>query len=383
MVNIIRKPVILHLFSNHRWTGPAEPALTLVKNLKELGWDVHFACSVKGIPKTKYNKVLDIATQLNIPIYTHFYLSKHRHLLKDLIDYFNLRKLFKEKNFSIIHCHLDNDHRLAIKASEKYGIPVVRSNYDGEGLDISLCNCIPRTALIFEPSKLSQKNDISTFKISEEKCPLIPLAIDLERFNPDRKLPDIKSQLKIPPDAITIGIVARIQPYRKYDLLLHALNVLIEEGWKIYLIIIGRGTKQQEIVIKPINELGLKDNVIFTGYLDKDDYVATLNAIDIGVYLVPGTDGTCRTVREYMAMGKPVIATKKGILPELIEHTRTGMIVEDTVEGLYNAIRELCAHPQFRTELGKNARQVALSNFCPLNQAKIISQYYEKILKEQ
>jgi len=376
------KPSILHLFSNHRWTGPAEPVLTLVKNLREIGWNVHFACSVKGIPKDKYNKVLDTAIKLNIPTYTQFYLSKHRHLIKDFIDYLNLKSLLKENNFSIIHCHLDNDHRLAVKVAEKYLIPVVRSNYNGEGLSTSLRKYISQTSLIFEPSLLSQKNDISNFSVSEEKCPLIPLAIDLDRFNPSRKLADIRSQLKIPPDAIIIGIVARIQPHRKYDLLLQTINILIQEGWKIYLIIIGRGTKQEELVIKPVNELGLKDNVIFTGYLDKDDYVSMLNAIDIGVYLVPGTDGTCRTVREYMAMGKPVIATKTGILPELIDNMHTGILVEDTVESLYMAIRELCAHPQLRNELGKNARAKALSQFSPINQAQIISQFYELLLRK-
>lgn len=376
-------PVILHLFSNHRWTGPAESVVTLVRNLRDLGWEVHFACSVKGVPKNKYNKVLDTAIKTQIPIYTQFYLSKHRHIIKDFLDYLNLQRLIKDKDFSLIHCHLDNDHRLGVKIARNFGVPVVRSNYYGGGLPITLRKIVAQTDLIFEHSRLSQKEDIEDFQLPEEKFPIVPLSIDLERFNPNRTLPNIKNQLKIPPDAVIIGIVARIQAHRKYDLLLHAVYTLLQEGWKIYLIVIGRGTKQEELLIKPINQLGIKENVILTGYLDRDDYVAMLNALDIGVYLVPGTDGTCRTVREYMAMGKPVVATRTGILPELIDDIKTGILVEDNVESLYSALRELCAHPQLRAELGKNARAKAIAQFSPIHQAQVISNYYETLMKER
>ncbi|MCX8065090.1 MAG: glycosyltransferase, partial [Candidatus Hydrogenedentes bacterium] len=178
---------ILHLFSNHRWTGPAEPALTLIKNLKELGWDIYFACSVRGVPKNKYNKVHDSAINFKIPTLTQFYLSKHRNIFKDFWDQLNLKRLFEKKNFSLIHCHLDNDHRLATKIGKQYKIPVVRSNYyGGEGLPVTLKRLISHTNLIFEYSKLSQKKDIENFNLSEEKCPLVPLAIDLDRFSPER-----------------------------------------------------------------------------------------------------------------------------------------------------------------------------------------------------
>ncbi|MCX8066196.1 MAG: glycosyltransferase family 4 protein, partial [Candidatus Hydrogenedentes bacterium] len=240
---------------------------------------------------------------------------------------------------------------------------------------------ISHTNLIFEYSKLSQKKDIENFNLSEEKCPLVPLAIDLDRFSPERDLPDIRSQLKLSPNAILIGIVARIQAHRKYEMLLHTVYTLLQEGWKIYLVIIGRGTKQEELVIKPINQLGIRENVIFAGYLDKDDYVAMLKAIDIGVYLVPGTDGTCRTVREFMAMGKPVIATKAGILPELVDNMKTGILIDDNIESLYTAIRELCAHPQLKAELGNNARAKAFSQFSPSYQAQVISEFYTRILE--
>ncbi len=376
---MVSKAKILHLFSNHRWTGPAEPALTLIKNLRELGWDIHFVCSVKGVPKNKYNRVYDTAIQWDIPVYDTFYLSKHRNIIKDYFDQRQLEKVIKNNTYKIIHCHLDNDHRLGVKIRENSQI-LFRSNHYGEGLPKKIKGLIKKTDFILEPSLTAQKQDVQQFNLFPEKCPIIPLAIALQRFNPNRPLPEIK--LVLPENSITLGIVARLQTHRKYQLLLSALHTLIQEGWKLNLIIIGRGTKQEEVAYRPVRDLGLEEHVIFTGYLNDDNYVAMLNIFDIGIYLVPGTDGTCRTVREYMAMGKPVIATRTGILPELISHEKEGLIVDDTVESLYHAIRTLCAHTEYRKRLGDNAREKAIQNFSPEKQAKAVSELYEECLQK-
>ncbi len=371
------KPKILHVFSNHRWTGPAEPALTLIKNLRELGWDIDFICSVKGVPKNKYNRVYETALQENIPTLSSFYMSKHKHPIKDFLDRKNLVKWVQEKEYKIIHCHLDNDHRIATEVKTSQFL--IRSNYYGEGLPEKMKKYVTKTHYILEPSRLAQKNDMEQFHRTDERCPIIPLAIDLQRFNPNRMLPKIK--LNMPDNAIVLGIVARLQPHRKYHLLFSAIHSLIQEGWPLYLVIVGRGTRQDEVAFKPVKELELESQVIFTGYLNNDDYVAMLNILDICIYLVPGTDGTCRTVREYMAMGKPVITTKTGILPELVEHQKQGLIVNDTVEELYQAIRTLCEHEEYRKELGKNARNKAIQQFSPQYQAEKVSEIYENCLK--
>lgn len=375
---MVSKPKILHLFSNHRWTGPAEPALTLIKNLRNLGWDIYFGCSVKGVPENKYNQVYETAVLWGIPVYSNLFLSKHRNILKDYHDQKQLKRIIGNDFPPIIHCHMDNDHRLGVRIKNSTQI-LLRSNHYGEGLPDRIKSLIPKTDIVLEPSLIAQKQDIERYNLSNEQCPVIPLAIDLQRFNPNRLLPEVK--LDIPEDSITLGIVARLQTHRKYELLFSALHILIQEGWKLNLVIVGRGTKQEEVAYRPVHELGIEEHVIFTGYLKDDNYVAMLNKFDMGIYLVPGTDGTCRTVREYMAMGKPVIATNTGILPELVQNEQEGLIVDDTPESLYHAIRNLCSHVEYRKKLGENARKKALQHFSPENQARAVSNIYEQYLQ--
>jgi len=82
--------------------------------------------------------------------------------------------------------------------------------------------------------------------------------------------------------------------------------------------------------------------------------------MDIFVFLMAGSDGTARALREAMAMGKPVIVANRGMLPELVEHGISGLVVNDTPEALFQATLQLLHHPEMREALGKAAYQKAI-----------------------
>ena len=102
--------------------------------------------------------------------------------------------------------------------------------------------------------------------------------------------------------------------------------------------------------------MGLADNIFFTGY-QLHGYPEMLAALDLKVFLVPGSDGSCRAVREAMAMGKPVIVANRGMLPEIVEDGVSGLVVEDTPENLARAISLLVRDKQLRLAMGKEARK--------------------------
>ena len=77
-------------------------------------------------------------------------------------------------------------------------------------------------------------------------------------------------------------------------------------------------------------------------------------------------------------MGKPIIAARRGILPELIEHEKHGLVIDDTAENIAEAILYMVEHPEKREEMGRNARLKALECFdISLQAAKIIEIYKE------
>jgi len=91
-------------------------------------------------------------------------------------------------------------------------------------------------------------------------------------------------------------------------------------------VLLGRGneTDTRELVTEPIARLGLGGHVLLPGYQKGAAYDAALRALDAFLFLVPGSDGTCRAVCDAMAFGVPVVTTRAGMLPEIVAERRAG-----------------------------------------------------------
>ena len=84
-----------------------------------------------------------------------------------------------------------------------------------------------------------------------------------------------------------------------------------------------------------------------------------LNLLDYKVFLHPGTDGACRAAREALACGKPVIASRLGILPELIADGENGILVDGGPAALAQAILAFHRRAGFRARCARAARVYA------------------------
>ena len=140
----------------------------------------------------------------------------------------------------------------------------------------------------------------------------------------------------IRPDEIIIGMIARFQKYRRTEVFLEAVQIIVKEFPNIKVLLVGRSSQMEKSVIQPMKQLGIEPWVVLGGYRT-DDYIDTLACMDIFVFLMAGSDGTARALREAMAMGKPAIVADRGMLPELVEHGISGLVVKDTPEELANA----------------------------------------------
>ncbi len=375
---------VLHLFSNHKWTGPAEPALNLCLALRELGVEADFACA----PGTEQqiNKLVETARDRGIEPILKFRLRKHRHWWWNRLDSYSLIAYLREHPYDIIHCHLDNDHHIALQAATRLGTPLIRSCYNGDGFPNSRRHnlLLKNTSRIIAPSAFCAKHTVHSFGIPPDQCLHIPTAIDTVRFDPERMLPDGRRRWRIPSNAFVVGAVARMQPHRKFEVLLQAFKELTSHMPESHLVLIGRGTHQQKVVMQPVAALGMSDKVHCVGYLEGDDYVGMLRSLDAGVYLVPGTDGTCRAVRELMSMARPVIVSNTtSMLKELVTHDINGLHTELNKDALVSSMLRLGENRGLRHALGMAARTTAVTEFALPLQAKSIKALYSTILPAQ
>ncbi|HDP34969.1 MAG TPA: glycosyltransferase [Candidatus Hydrogenedentes bacterium] len=371
---------VLHLFSNRKWTGPAEPVVNLCVTLLKNNLKVVFACSPKR--GTAPNKIVDVARENGIEPLDFMHLSKHRHPLWNRLDVRALRRHLSTVPYDLIHCHLDNDHEIALEAAARK-IPIIRTNHFGAGLPVDRRHRILATgsAALVEPSHMALEADHANFLTPRERLFIAPGAVDTKRFDPERVLPDMRERFNIPRGAFVLGIVARMQPHRHYEELFAAFHKLTEKAPDAHLVVVGRGTRQEQVGFKPVQELGLAHRVHFTGYLDGDSYAGTLNMFTVGLFLTPGTDGACRAVREIMAMGKPMIVADRGMLREIVAHNKEGIVTDGSVEELYDAFLRFYHQRELREHFAENARKTARTRYTLEHQSECVIAAYEETLR--
>jgi L-malate glycosyltransferase len=374
---------ILHIFANYKWTGPADAALSLARALRERH-NVTFMCG--GAPRGQQNQVKEKAHEFGVPVIVNNALRKHLEPLTALHSMRFAAHILRHNKADIIHTHLVNDHLItaAMLWFTKSKLPLVRSYYEDSRTRSDrvrnkiLMRCCTNATIVFSRSA---SEDLQKLGIKDQMIHAIDPAVDVNRFNPVRNLPDMRAKFCLGVDDFVIGIVARVQRHREFDIVLEATRRVTHIVPNLRVLVVGRGTHINEVLIEPSKAMGLSEIVKSVGYLDGDSYIGALEAMSAKLFMVPGSDGTCRAVREAMAMGKPVIATRRGILPEMVKDGVEGIIIEPDPESLANAMVRLAGSPDLVKTLGENSLRKAHDRFSLHCQAENTEKIYQEILQ--
>ncbi|MGE3163423.1 MAG: glycosyltransferase family 4 protein [Planctomycetota bacterium] len=375
---------VLHLLSNYKWTGPSDPAVSLVASLLAEGVDVTLRSS-GYLRRAPFNYLAVKARALGVEAITDLHLGKHRSWLRNPADVRKLARILAQDSFALVHCHLDNDFRIARQAIRRlrgHRPLLVRTVYetDPEAIDARWVESLAEAQAVLAFSKRVQSRLLELGLPADRLHSLDP-AIDLDRFSPHRPLADLRSEFGFRPDDFLVGIVARVQPQRRFDLLLDLAEQVSATCPRFRLLILGRGSQLETVAREPARQRGLLDRVVFfPGFFEGDRYVAALRMLDVKLFLVPGTDGTARAVREALAMGLPVICTARGMLTELVRHGETGLVCEETPQAFAAAVCELERDPQRRSAMASCARLDAEARFSPSEQARRVVSLYDRLV---
>lgn len=185
------------------------------------------------------------------------------------------------------------------------------------------------------------------------KIQVIYNGIEPPSQNPDRER-QIRAELQLTPDDIVLGTVARLDPVKNQALLLTATRRLRDEGYPVRLLLVGDGPEREKLEAQ-VRELSLEKSVVFTGFQKNPaDYLGLMD-----VFLLPSfTEGTSMTLLEAMCLGVPVIASRVGGTPEIVEHEKTGFLFDSGDEdGLLKAVKTLLDDPEAQRQMTTSARK--------------------------
>jgi glycosyltransferase involved in cell wall biosynthesis len=257
---------------------------------------------------------------------------------------------------------------------------MIRTCYDGEpaALNFRQRFFYQRSAKIMTASLRLQAHLGAIFP--DKDIEQVDIPVDPGLFRPLEKNARLLAEFGLNPDIPVGGIVARVQKHRNFSILLDAIEQVVRKIPDFQFLIVGRGTHIDTVARQPVKRRGLDRNVIFTGYR-KEDYRDVLNLFDYKIFLVPGSDGSCRAVREALACAKPVIAARRGILPELIEDGKTGILIEENPADLARAMMTMINDGDFRLSCSRAARQYAETVLDPQRYVRKVTAVYESLVK--
>jgi glycosyltransferase involved in cell wall biosynthesis len=170
----------------------------------------------------------------------------------------------------------------------------------------------------------------------------------------NKELEEFNAQFVIPEKSIVLLMQSSPIADVKADgtkILMQSVKTLLPYYPEILLIITGTGPYLDELR-KYAVALGIQDVVIFTGWVDNPFVPLTL--CDIYTHISLG-EGLPLALLEAMSIGKPIIATPVGGIPEVIDSGRNGVLVEPNVDKVAQAINTLLNDKNLRTTLGYNA----------------------------
>jgi len=187
------------------------------------------------------------------------------------------------------------------------------------------------------------------------KTVIIPHGVDLTLFNCNYDKNKVRSELNLVDYEIIFYTVQRLVKRKKPEFVIYAFKKFLEETHvkDSLLIIIGDGP-YYEVLNKLVEKYKLKQNVKLCGFLSRKLLVKYAMASDIFIFHSLH-EHFGLAVLEAMALGKPVICTKVGALPELVTNHVNGLLVKPRdVDRFVNAMIELVENQDLCRKIAKN-----------------------------
>lgn len=203
-------------------------------------------------------------------------------------------------------------------------------------------------------------------KIPEKKIHLIHNGVEIDRFKPI-EAKDIKAEFGLRPDEYIIGTAARLTRSKGVFELIEAISILSKKRKNIRLIIAGDGPERNSLELFA-KYLGVSERIIFAGL--RNDIEKIYSAMD--VFILPSINEPFGlAILEAMAVGKPVIATNTGGIPEIIRHEETGLLIEPrSPKAIAEAIDILIEKPEFSKKISQAGKDLLLTEFTSDSMAK-------------
>lgn len=312
--------------------------------------------------------------------------------VQDLQAFFSLWRLMLQERPDIVHTHTSKTGILGRWAAKMAGVPIIVHTPHGHVFYGHFGPLVSRFFLAIERLMASitdrmvalsegERNDYIRFSVSSpDKIVTIHSGVEIDRYmKAEVNVEEKRRSLGLNPNGLVVGTVGWLLPIKGPIHLLNAMAHIWRNHPEIRLVFVGKGELEGKLRAEA-SRMGVSERVTFLGW--RDDIPEIMQILDI--FVLPSlNEGMGRVLVEAMAAGRPVVASRVGGIPDLVEHKKNGFLVgPGDVNGTSLAIKRLLIDREMRDEMGRMGRAMA-QNFTVEGMVEKIDALYSSLYQKK
>ena len=390
---------VLHIITRFDKGGSAQNTYLSLLGLKKKNYQLSLVSGLSLESEMKHEEIkakekdIQMLESEGIEFIQCPFLLRKINVIKDLKAFFDIWRIIKKYNPLIVHTHSSKAGLMGRLAAKLAGTPIIVHTPHGHVFFGYFGPFKTKLFIIFEKlaSRITdkivaltnrEKKDHVLFKIAEEdKFSVIYSGIELNilKESSSEEKQNLKKELGIPENSLIVGTAGRLVPVKGPEFLVKASKYIISKYPDTYFMFTGDGPLEQDLKRKAL-EMGISDNIIFLGW--RDDLAKIISIYDI--FVLPSlNEGMGRVLVEAMALGKSIVASNVGGIPDLVIHGKNGFLVPPkNPKELAKYIQVLLEDKDKREEMGLAGKEMAY-NFTSERMVEKIANLYKKLLTQK
>ena len=380
---------VLRVIARLNMGGPALHVTYLSEGLADRGYDTTL---VVGELARGEGSMAFVAESRGIKTVRLSSLSREIAPLRDLVALLRLTRFIREQRPRIVHTHTAKAGAIGRVAAVLAGgepKPIVIHTFHGHVLRgyfgpirtfgfLTLERLLARVSTKLVAVSPEVRDELVSLGVApSEKFAVVRLGVELAERVRDSDRAETRRQLGLPPERFVIGWVGRMTAVKRVDDAIEAFRILLDRGVDATLCLVGDGPDRDQLE-RRAKELGVIRHCLFLGYQEEmGGWFAAFDAFA----LPSANEGTPVSVIEALAAGCPVVATRVGGVPDVVDDGRTGFLVDsgDTT-ALANRLEQLAADPDLRERFSRAGKESVASRYAVGRLVDDVDRLYRELL---
>jgi glycosyltransferase involved in cell wall biosynthesis len=370
----VRENLKLLIYAPIRWlNAETEYILIMCGKLKERGVE-------PVIMGSKGNPMLEEAKKAGLRTEDRFDLL-NLNPLKLALTMPRLRRWMAREKFEVVDIHRSEGFAVLAGVAKSLNPrpALIRTRQDMRPVRTDPVNRWTYNSMdaIIVSNQLLAHDLAAKLRLDPQKFRVIYFGIDPEEFRPQVAPAEMRKRLNIDPSWRLVGLSARLAVVKGHEYFLKAAEIVSQEIPEIRFLVSYRKVEKESDFLERLAKSPAKDKFFVFG--PGQDLPSLLNLCEVGVLSSVGSEASSRACLEWMALSKPVVATRVGTLPELVSSAENGyLLMPRDSSGLAGAIKTLLKNPDRAREMGARGRELFLEKF----QQKIMLEKTLSIFRE-